>query len=190
MDRQIETLGERKGIPIYASNPSIPPAGELRARNRQVQIAKGKDALVINGGTGELLGKASAAFMHTEDVDPTKFVKIFLEGVKQIAGLSKAGMSVFEIVYAQTQENSGKDQIVLSAYHGKKAGLTQRTYYRGLRDLLEKELLYASPVDNIYFLNIRYLFNGNRLHFVRSYHLKELGRHAAPELGFDEESTR
>ena len=190
MDRQIEALGERKGIPIYASNPSIPPAGELRARNRQVQIAKGKDALVINGGTGELLGKASAAFMHTEDVDPTKFVKIFLEGVKQIAGLSKAGMSVFEIVYAQTQENSGKDQIVLSAYHGKKAGLSERTYYRGLRDLLEKELLYASPADSVYFLNIRYLFNGNRLHFVRSYHMKELGRHAAPELGFDEGSTR
>ena len=185
MERQVEVLGERKGIPVYSSNPSIPPAGELRSRARSVQIAKGRDALVINGGTGELLGKASAAFMHAEDVDPTKFVKIFMEGVRQIAGLSKAGMGVFEMVYAQTQENSDTDRIVLSAYHGKKAGLSERTYYRGVRDLLEKELLYASPAEGVFFLNIRYLFNGNRLHFVRSYHLKTADNAAARELGFD-----
>ena len=185
MHRPIETVGERKGIPVYATNPSIPPAGEVQARTRHTQVAQGKEALIINAGSGELLGKASAAFMQAEEVDPTRFVKIFLEGVKQLAGLTKPGMSVFEMVYAQTQKNAGTDQIILSSYHGKQAGLSERSYYRGLRDLLEKEILYASPADSVYFLNIRYLFNGNRLHFVRSYHLAAATKTNQQGLDFD-----
>jgi hypothetical protein len=185
VNRQTDALGERKGIQIYERNPSIPPAGELRTRTHQTQVAKGKDAMIVSGSTGELLGKSMVAFMHSEEVDQTRFVKVFLDGVKRISGLSKAGLSVFEVVYAQARENVNADQIVLSAYHGKQAGLSDRTFYRGVRDLLEKEILYASPSVSVYFLNIRYLFNGNRLHFITSYHLKESGRSAALELGLD-----
>lgn len=183
VERQDMVLGERKGIPIYAKNPSIPSLGELRTRPHQMQIAKGKDAMIISGSTGELLGKSMVAFMHSEEVDQTRFVKVFLDGVKHIAGLTKSGLSVFETVYAQARENANADQIILSAYHGKQAGLSERTFYRGLRDLLEKEILYASPTENVYFLNIRYLFNGNRLHFINSYHLKESEKSARLELG-------
>ena len=189
VNRQIEILGERKGIPIYARNPSIPPVGEIRTKTHQTQVAKGKDAMIVSGSTGELLGKSMVAFMHSEEVDQTRFVKVFLDGVKRIAGLSKAGLNVFEVVYAQARESVNADQIVLSAYHGKQAGMAERTFYRGVRDLLEKEILYASPTENVYFLNIRYLFNGNRLHFITSYHLKESTKQAARELGFDAEKT-
>ena len=42
----------------------------------------------------------------------------------------------------------------------------------GLRELLEKEFLYRSPYDGTFFINIRYMFNGDRLAFVKAYHLK------------------
>jgi hypothetical protein len=38
-------------------------------------------------------------------VDATRFVKLFLDGMKQAAGLSKAGMAVFEL-----PETSGERQ--------------------------------------------------------------------------------
>lgn len=44
-----------------------------------------------------------------------------------------------------------------------------------MRELLEKEFLFRSPSDGEFFVNIRFMFNGDRLAFVRSYHHKESG---------------
>jgi hypothetical protein len=51
------------------------------------------------------------------------------------------------------------------------ADIPRATFYRGLRELLEKEFLYRSPWDGIFFVNIRYMFNGDRLAFVKAFHL-------------------
>jgi hypothetical protein len=50
--------------------------------------------------------------------------------------------------------------------------LNERTFRRGLRELLEKEFLYHSTSGSVFFINIRFMFNGDRLAFVRTYHLK------------------
>ena len=35
-------------------------------------------------------------------------------------------------------------------------GINDRTYQRGVRELLEKEFLYRSPSDGVYFVNIKF----------------------------------
>jgi hypothetical protein len=102
---------------------------------------------------------------------------LFLDGVKQAAGLSKAGVQVFELVYNQVRENPGTDQILLNRYMAQEHGmdLSERTYQRGVRELLEKEFLFRSPSEGVFFVNIRYMFNGDRLAFVKTYHLKNSG---------------
>lgn len=59
----------------------------------------------------------------------------------------------------------------------------ERTATR-LRQLLEREFLYESPVDELYCANIWYMFNGNRLTFIRGYKLK--GASAQAELPLEE----
>jgi hypothetical protein len=93
-------------------------------------------------------------------------------GCKQACALSKAGMQIFELVYHQIRENHGHDKIELSQYLAHDRGLNDRTFRRGLRELLEKEFLYRSTSDGVFFINIRFMFNGDRLAFVRTYHLK------------------
>jgi hypothetical protein len=66
-------------------------------------------------------------------------------------------------------------------------GLNQRTFRRGLRELLEKQFLYRSTSDGLFFINIRFMFNGDRLAFVRTYHLKESGQQS--ELPLDDTPT-
>lgn len=56
--------------------------------------------------------------------------------------------------------------------------LTPVTYRRGLRELLEKEFLYLTPYQGLFFVNIRYMFNGDRLAFVKGYQRKGTGRQA------------
>ena len=45
---------------------------------------------------------------------------------------------------------------------------------------MEREFLYESLVDGLYFVKIRYMFNGDRLTFIRGYKLK--GSSAQGEL--------
>ena len=71
-----------------------------------------------------------------EEVDKERFVKLYLAGLKQAAGLSKAGLAVFELVYSQLQSKPGQDTITLSLLT---AGMKKTAYYNGLRELLEKE---------------------------------------------------
>ena len=103
-------------------------------------------------------------------VDKERFVKLYLAGLKQAAGLSKAGLAVFEIVYKQLQDKPGQDTITLSILT---CGMKKTAYYNGLREMLDKEFLYRSPLDGTFFVNIRFLFNGDRPAFVTGYRLKK-----------------
>ena len=125
---------------------------------------------MVDTGSGEILGHGGAIAYEWEEVDKERFVKLCLAGLKQAAGLSKAGLAVFETVYKQVRERPGQDTVPLDSYS---SALTPATYRRGLRELLEKEFLFRSPNPGLFFVNIRFMFNGDRLAFVKGYRLKK-----------------
>jgi hypothetical protein len=161
-------LAEKRGVPIYTSNPSVPSAEEIR-KPKRTRLGNELKGLVVDNGSGEVLGHGGAMVYEWEEVDKERFVKLYLAGLKQAAGLSKAGLAVFELVYNQLQDKPGQDTITLSLLT---AGMKKTTYYNGLRELLEKEFLFRSPYDGTFFVNIRFMFNGDRLAFVKGYKLK------------------
>jgi hypothetical protein len=117
-------------------------------------------------GSGEILGNGVAYAYEWEEVDDERFVKLFLAGLKQASGLSKPGLAVFELVYNELRNTPKQDTVQLSVLT---AGLKKTTFYDGLRDLLKREFLFRSPYEGTFFINIRYLFNGDRLAFVKGY---------------------
>ncbi|MBX3436104.1 MAG: hypothetical protein KF861_01345 [Planctomycetaceae bacterium] len=169
-------ISMKRGFPIYRTNPSVPSASGIPTRSRRFQVPGGKASVIVDNTTGELKGIGGMGFWWDEEVDTTRFVKMFLDGIKQAAGLSKTGIQVFELVYLQMRANPGSDEIKLNQYVAKDHGMSDRTYQRGVRELLEKEFLYRSASDGVFFVNIRFMFNGDRLAFVKSYHLKGAGR--------------
>lgn len=186
--RQTAALAEnqvstKRGFPVYRTNPSVPVAGGMTTRTKRIHVPGGNAAVIVDNSSGEIKGLGGMGFWWDEEVDTTRFVKLFLDGIKQAAGLSKTGMQVFELVYNEMRANPGSDEIKLNAYLARDHGLSDRTYQRGVRELLEKEFLFRSPSDGVFFVNIRFMFNGDRLAFVRSYHLKGAGRQQELQLG-------
>jgi len=181
-----EVIATKRGFPIYDRNPSVPSPNGLPTRMKPVKIANGNRAMIIGKDTGELLGDAHAAFFEMQAVDQGQFVKIYLAGIKNTAKLTKAGLQVFEIVYCQMRENPQTDKIELNFYLAKKFGIdmSERTYQRGLRELLENDFLYRSPSADVFFVNINFMFNGNRITLAKSYYLKDAGIQG--ELPFEE----
>lgn len=180
-ERQVATCSEnqvstRRGFPVYRTNPSVPSANGLPTRPRRINVPGGKAAMIVDGTSGEIKGIGGMGFWWEEEVDSSRFVKLFLDGIKQAAGLSKPGIQVFELVYLQMRTKPGSDEIKLNLYVATDHGMSKRNYQRGVRELLEKEFLYRSPSEGVFFVNIRFMFNGDRLAFVRSYHLKGSAR--------------
>jgi len=164
-----QAVDERYGVKVYQSNPSIPSETEIK-RSKRAQIGTEMRGLVVDNGSGEILGHGGAIAYEWEEVDKERFVKLYLAGLKQAAGLSKAGLAVFETVYKQVRERPGQDTVPLDSYS---SALHPVTYRRGLRELLEKEFLFRSPNPGLFFVNIRFMFNGDRLAFVKGYKLKK-----------------
>jgi hypothetical protein len=163
-----QAVDVRYGVPVYQSNPSIPSETEIK-RNKRAQIGTDMRGLILDSGSGEILGHGGAIAYEWEEVDKERFVKLYLAGLKQAAGLSKAGLAVFETVYKQVRERPGQDTVPLDSYS---SSLNPVTYRRGLRELLEKEFLFRSPNTGLFFVNIRFMFNGDRLAFVKGYKLR------------------
>jgi hypothetical protein len=161
-------VDEKYGVKVYQTNPSIPSETEIK-RGKRAQIGTDMRGLVVDTGSGEILGHGGAIAYEWEEVDKERFVKLYLAGLKQAAGLSKAGLAVFETVYSRVRERPGQDTVPLDSFS---SGLHPVTYRRGLRELLEKEFLFRSPNPGLFFVNIRFMFNGDRLAFVKGYKLK------------------
>jgi hypothetical protein len=166
----------KRGFPVYRTNPSVPPKNELPTRSKRFHVPGGKGSVILDHSTGEIKGIGGMGFWWEEEVDKDRFVKVFLDGIKQAADLSRRGIQVFELVFHQVRANPGSDQIQLNQYVARDHGVNERTYQRGVRELLEKEFLFRSPSDGVFFVNIRFMFNGDRLAFVKSYHLKDSPR--------------
>ena len=163
----LEGVISRKLLPEYADNPSVAQASSTtKVGTRKITNKRGDKALIVSEG-GEVL--APAGFYETIEVDQTQFVKLYLGGVKMFNELSASGSKVFELVYKVMLKNPNTDRISL---HSKVTKMAKTTFERGLTELLSKEVLYKSLYPAQYYINVNYLFNGNRLAFIKEYRLK------------------
>ena len=165
----------RYGHPIYEHNPSL--SDPFPVRIRPSKPSKLGDAYMVAPGTREVVSRGAFAFVEEKEVDSEEFVKIYLAGVRQYGELSKAGALIFEFVYKTLSGKDAKDKdtVTLNYLLAKrwKDDLSKRTYERGMTELLEKGFLFRSLAADTYFVNVRFMFNGDRMVLVQSYRRKD-----------------
>lgn len=157
----------RRGRRLYETNPFMSSVN-LATRTRRVTNKRG-DMMLVNRA-GEIQAPI-AGFWEAKEVDEGKFVKLFVNGVKALKELTGAGTRVFELLYMRMSKTIGKDQVLMSFQDVDQAitPMSEATYMRGMSELIEKGFLAASPVQSVYWLNPDYVFNGDRLAFVKEY---------------------
>lgn len=109
----------------------------------------------------------SAATVHST----TQFVKLYVNGVKAFKDLTKAGTKVFEVLYWEVQKNIGHDRIYMSfgLVDQSLNAMSEATYGRGMRDLIAQGFIAPTAQIGLFWLNPDYLWNGDRLAFVKQY---------------------
>jgi hypothetical protein len=159
----------RRGLVQYRTNPFVSSV-LVETKIKRLTNKKG-DMMVVNDGTNEVVASA-AGFWQAQEVDGTKFVKLYINGVRAFRDLTSAGTRVFELLYLEVRKNIGKDVVWLSFGEVDQTvtPMGKATFMRGMRELIEKGFLAESTTQSKYFLNPDYLWNGDRLAFVKEYH--------------------
>jgi hypothetical protein len=158
----------RRGLVQHQTNPFVSNT-LVTSKTKKITNKKG-DMMIVNDGTGEIVAPA-AGFWMAEEIDSTKFVKLYINGVKAFKELTSAGTKVFEVLYLEVQKGIGKDVIWLSFSEIDQSitPMGKATFMRGMRELIEKDFLAESTTQSKYFLNPDFLWNGDRLAFVKEY---------------------
>lgn len=163
----------RRGAIRHASNPFAVDAIKNTRQGTKRLSNKAGDKFMIVSEHGEVI--ANSGFHEVVEVDKTQFVKLYLNGVKAFKGLRNAGSKVFELMYRAVQGSPGADEIWLHFMEIQQeiTPISRATFDRGMTELLEKGFIAESTVPGKYFLNVDYMFNGNRLAFVKEYRLTD-----------------
>lgn len=162
----------RRGVIRHTVNPFVKTAAEnCKTGVKKIANKTGDKFLIISEQTGELI--APAGFHEIVEVDKTQFVKLYINGVKAFQGLKAAGVKVFELIYMAVQNLPGSDTIYLHFMEidQRITQISRATFNRGMNELLEKDFIAESEIPGKYFLNIDYLFNGNRLAFIKEFRI-------------------
>jgi hypothetical protein len=167
-----DIVGKRRDLPVFERNPSVTKVGAIPMRRKQIVMAEGERTLIIGKGTGEVLGEGNALYMENKMVDRERFVKVYPDLVKKLKSLSNPARDVFEVAYMQMLTKHQVDKIEVNFYTARKHGLkmSERSFQRGVRELLQKEILYQTPSADLYFVNVSYWFNGSRVTLAESYY--------------------
>lgn len=174
-------LISRRGLPRYAENPSVVSAASNSKTGTKRLANKAGDKFMVISEHGEVM--TPAGFHQVVTVDKTQFVKLYINGVKAFQGLSSSGTKVFELIYSIVQSSPGSDRFYLHFMSAEEHQLemSHSTFHRGLGELLKKQFVFESVTPNLYFLNVDYLFNGNRMAFIKEYRLEgAVGPETAP----------
>ncbi len=177
-------LSVKKTLPKYHTNPSLENMS-LSTKNKKSFLNNGAKHLVIDQGTGEQVGHMGAVFIEEKTVDTEQFIKLFAAGVEQLADLSAAGYRMFKLVYTLMLENPNTDRILIEyndLVYSKKWEHSQRTFQRGIAELLIKEIIFLSISPNLYFINVKLFYNGDRISILKSYKLKKQEDLVQPSL--------
>ncbi len=152
-------------------NPLVEPQ-EIKTKRRLVRSGRGED--LVNPATGEVAGVA--AIHQVEERDDAEFVKVFAAGVAASYDLTKTAQRVFQVVldqYQRTPMTKGyADSVDLfwfgAGIEGRDVGMSERTFRRGLIELLDKKFLHPKTGSS-FWTNPALFFKGDRVMFIKEY---------------------
>lgn len=161
----------------YETNPLVQPR-EIVMKERTVKVGSARE--LVDTGTGEV--HAVNAIYQRKVVDSERFAKIYLDGVARTFGLTKTAQRVFQIILQTCEKDT--DRIYLNFMVATKLddALQERTYHRGLLELLKAGFLAYSDLPNMFWINPHLFFNGDRVRFITEYVKNTAGKDEADRI--------
>jgi hypothetical protein len=156
----------RKALKKYETNPLLSSL-DIVIKERTVKV--GSERHLIDASTGEITN--INAIYQRKTVDSERFAKVYLDGVTKAFELGSAARKVFSIVLKTCQKDTDKLYLNFMVAQSTQNidGLSERTFQRGVAELIEKGFIASSKMPSMFWINPHLFFNGDRVRFITEY---------------------
>lgn len=143
---------------------------QIQVKSKQISLKSNNSPLLVDSKTGEV---EMTHVVTYREVDDEEFLKLFTKNLSIIFNLSAAGTKALIVVCFSVQRHAiNKDTIPLKRRVYQEfiqefgtrltTRFTEPTFQRGIKDLIEKNVLAKTEHLGEYFINHNLVFNGNR----------------------------
>jgi hypothetical protein len=156
----------RKALKKHETNPLVSSL-DIVIKERTVKV--GSERHLIDASTGEISN--INAIYQRKTVDSERFAKVYLDGVTKAFELGSAARKVFSIVLKTCQKDTDKLYLnfMVAQTTQNTDGLSERTFQRGIAELIEKGFIASSTMPSMFWINPHLFFNGDRVRFITEY---------------------
>jgi Firmicute plasmid replication protein (RepL) len=155
----------------YEKNPFLGGDVLTIKRGKSSMIIGSTNKLLVDEKTGEVEG---LAILHKyTEVDKDEFVKVYIKEMKNLLDLTSTGTKSFYFLLECLRINEATVYINITkmAEYCKWKNTSQ--CYLGLGELIANKVIAPSTEPNLWFINPNFIFNGNRIVFMKEYRRKE-----------------
>lgn len=170
----------RRGLTRYKVNPFVNDSLITQlSGQKNVYYTQNSSNAIIDTKTGEV-EPVKLQIIKKIRADNQTFIKLYTSHLKSFFDLSQTANRVLQFVLYTTQETAiNKDKIYLSCnqtqdffiQHDSK--ISSASYYRAMKELVEKLFLAETEEPNLYFINPQLFFNGDRIEFLTQFQIED-----------------
>lgn len=141
---------------------------------------KGKRITVESGAyiteDGERI--EAGGIFTVQKVDRAQFVKLYTAEMRAIFELKPTAMKVIQYLIAEIQKTPNVDGVYLHWFSAEKyfsehtLKVSRSAFKNAMRELMEKQIIGPSTQPNLFHINPKFFWNGDRYRFVRDYILE------------------
>lgn len=173
---------KRLGFDIWDESPFMNLT--IHKQRQRITVARGTILKTVNEEEALSDEVYETTISHVREVDEEEFVKIFTKNIRIMLDLSPAANKVFFVLLHEIQKTAIGTDLVFISWHRIEKRLEQiqdmtfsrKTFERGLKELLEKELLANAVEQSWFYINPAIVFNGDRVRFVQDYRKAKRGK--------------
>lgn len=169
-------------IETYEENPSIKSATLNTKKGCKLIFGHNneQEIMVKNSETDEY-ETAIIDFTTKKIIDRSQFIKVYINAFPVLSDLKNSTKIVYQYILLSVSKQVGKDIYHFSfrdylqqcESNISLVQVSEKTYYNAVKELLEKKILFKCTSPSLFFLNIDYVFNGDRLRFITEYHARK-----------------
>lgn len=173
-----EIVLSRRNLPKYKTNPFIDDhlITQLSGQKNVYYTQLAQNSLV-DLQTGEI-EPAKLQVIKKIRADKEQFVKIYTTHLKAFFELSTTAYKLLHYVLYTIQNDAiNKDQVYLQLgaaqefFTNQNSNISKATYNRALTELVKKLFLAETVKTNIYYINPKLFFNGDRVEFITKFQI-------------------
>lgn len=166
----------------YAENPSIKTATLNTKKGCKLIFGHNNEQeIVIKNSQTEEYETAVIDFTTKKIVDRSQFIKVYINAFPVLSDLKNSTKIVYQYILLQVSKEVGRDifhfsfrdYCQLCEQNLSLIKVSEKTYYNAIQELLDKEILYKCTSPSLFFINIDYIFNGDRLRFITEFHTRK-----------------